>query len=304
MAQKKIQYKSACVFCGDKSPSNEHVFPQWLGKRLDYPSSQSIINRRVMKLTDGELRYVKIPKSTNHHISAVTTRKVCKKCNGEWLSQIESNTIPAYDKFRSIQSLDQHEQRTLACWAYLVALKWDLMEKQVSGYTPSHYSEFYIQKSPHDNTRVWIGTAESDAVECFHRTVAAMEEITDPKINNIRSTTLKIGTVVMYVLTHEPDSFEIVELANSKSSHKLKQIHPYISDIDQLSEPFVKLSFHEMAVLTKMCGMQHDSALREKLLGDEATADASSIYSLIFNVRDSLALHIARHITDIGLASR
>lgn len=302
---KKTQFKSICVFCGEKSPSDEHVFPQWLGRRLNYPCKQSAMHRRVMQIIDGKTVFTPILKKTNHHISAVTTRKVCKTCNNGWLSQIESNTTPIYEKMIKYNiTLNQHEQKTLASWAYLIALKWDLMETQISGYASSHYHEFFKNKTPSNNTRVWIGFTDNDDIECFHRTAATLENITDPIIRSIRSTTLKIGTAVFFVLTHDPETLELLESANTKSSHKLQQIYPHIKTINDVTDPFAILNHLEMAVLTKVCGMQHDPDLLKQFLGDEAAAATKSIYTLVFSERDSLALRISRHISGVGLTGR
>lgn len=299
---KKNQFKSSCVFCGGKSPSDEHVFPQWLGKRLKFPCNQSIQSSRVAEYIDGKLSYYHVVKKSRNHISSKTTRKICKNCNNGWLGRIENDLIPIYEKIINYElSLNQDEQLQLASWAYLLALKWDLMETKISGYRSEHYDEFYQNKIPSRNTKIWIGFSDDDEIECFHRTCIVTNNLNIPLSPNIRSTTLKIGTVVFFVLTDTSDTLEFLGSANTKSPHKLQQIHPYIKTVDDVSTPFSLLKYMEMQTLTKMCGMQHDNELFEMLLGSDYATYAGSIPPLIFSSHDSLALQILRGLADIGL---
>lgn len=299
---KKNQFKSSCVFCGGKSPSDEHVFPQWLGKRLNYPCDQSIQRRRVARYIDGELSYDNFEKSTRNHISSKTTRKICKECNNGWMGKMENDLVPIYEKaLNSKLNLSQDEQLKLASWAYLLALKWDLMETKISGYHHEHYDEFYHNKAPSKNTKIWIGFSGDDQIECFHRTCVITNDVNNLPPPNIRSTTLKIGPIVFYVLTDTSDSSEFLGSANTKSPHKLQQMHPYIKTIDDVSTPFSILRYMEMHTLTKTCGMQHDTELAKALLGQDYATYASSISTLVFSQHDSWALQTLRQVADIGL---
>jgi hypothetical protein len=202
--------------------------------------------------------------------------------------------MSVYDKIINYRIfLDEHEQQTLASWAYLLALKWDLLETQISGYSESYYYSFKKNKTPPANTKIWMGRSSNDELECYHRTAAESESILDQTTATTRATTLKIGPAVFFVLTYSGERSLFLESANIKSSHKLTQIHPQIQTINN-TEPTVLLTSSEMEILTKVCGQQHDSDMVKELLGPETEAAARPIFNLLFNRRNSLASRLLK----------
>lgn len=265
---KKTQFKNQCVFCKKKSPSAEHIFPQWLGKILSYPTSSSTFARTLTTATHDKFKRTVIPKNTSNHASGQTTKKVCIECNNQWLSQIESTVQPVFSRIiRSEKTvINKKDQENLAKWAFLLAIKWDLMEQAISGYQPFFYSNFYEGRSPPSNTRIWIGFSGNDDIQAYHRTLA-FSDVLGPRATspNLRSTTLKIGPLVFYVLTHEKYTYDYVESANS-SNTLLTQIHPFQTSLELHNIEDRRIPSYWLDYIAKCCGMHHSAEHIKELI--------------------------------------
>lgn len=273
---KKTQFKNQCIFCNKNSTSAEHIFPRWLGRTLSYPTSSSTFNRSLTKSVSDRYKRRVIPKNTSNHASGLTTRKVCIECNNQWLSDIENTVQPIFTRIIHSEKteLKKEDQAVLAKWAYLLAIKWDLMEKAISGYQPIFYSNFYKNRTPPQNTRVWVGLSGNDDIQAYHRTIALYYDFAPNTIPNIRSTTLKIGPVVFHILTHEEISYSYIESANA-FNNLLTQIHPFQTDVELHNVEHQLITSSFMDLISKACGMQHSETHLEELIQVEKKVDIS-----------------------------
>jgi hypothetical protein len=106
-----------CVFCGknDSKPSKEHIIPQWLSRL--FPNVMWDIEDRETKKTFQSKGRIEL-----------VTKKPCKRCNSEWLEQIESAAkpilLPLIDGSQS--TLNPDEQMIIALWFFTRAVMFDL----------------------------------------------------------------------------------------------------------------------------------------------------------------------------------
>src|SRR5229473_1855255 len=105
-----------CIFCDtDGQRSDEHIWPDWIGKRLPLRGKVSL--RRLRPDGTWERR----------NAIAFTSRitEVCLGCNGGWMKDIEDNVIPVAEPMifgmKKVR-LDHQDQQKLAAWVYLRTL--------------------------------------------------------------------------------------------------------------------------------------------------------------------------------------
>lgn len=151
-----------CVFCGEGAPSREHVIPQW----LDEPIKAS------RPLDPGQLRigithrYTPPPDSgcVMREWSApgpdLATKEVCKTCNNERLSQLETTVraeIGEMVKGHAVE-IKSETQVAVASWSYKTVLLMQLVKPEEFTFNPhARYTEFYQLRRPPPDTRIWLG---------------------------------------------------------------------------------------------------------------------------------------------------
>ena len=111
--------KEICIFCNvaleaskkclPASATEEHVFAKWVRK----PSVNK--NMRMFTATgNAEPQLVRKPP-----LERLVNKKVCRSCNGGWMSHLETEVAPIFDKMNEsngINSLGSGEVETLARW--------------------------------------------------------------------------------------------------------------------------------------------------------------------------------------------
>lgn len=126
-----------CIFCA-KRPANslEHIFvPNWAAEEV----------RRVGRpiRTDWEGRAV-FPKEP-------VARVVCRKCNNEWMSEIESAAKPIFTQLRKVKTdvINPVDAHRLAVWMTKTAM---VYESVAAGGSPVYFNR--EQRSQHREDRV------------------------------------------------------------------------------------------------------------------------------------------------------
>jgi hypothetical protein len=150
-----------CVFCKRIPPeiniTNEHVLPGWLRQHLGLNDSKLRMRQNYLDPETGE-------KKSSHRISPTSpfemkVKKVCGKCNNEWLSQIEGSIKPFILDLANGHSikLNETQKQRLALWAAKTAMTRSLMDKGARHIPDEHYQFLMQQQSPPPNTTVWLG---------------------------------------------------------------------------------------------------------------------------------------------------
>ena len=116
-----------CIFCRRRANTKEHVWADWLLKKI--PRRRGIRGER-----GKETFYIPGPDAE------LVVRFVCKRCNSGWMSDIENDAKPAIAAMvRDISfPLDASQQRTVAMWAVKTAMILDY-------FSPAGHSPFYSQ---------------------------------------------------------------------------------------------------------------------------------------------------------------
>ena len=107
-----------CIFCGKGGPfTREHVLPEWTAKLIGLGRVQ--VTREMQDR--NSITWAQV--GTFGH----TVTSVCKKCNGGWMSELETDVRPflskmIYPRTRGSVRLDPDEQMLLAGWLWKTAI--------------------------------------------------------------------------------------------------------------------------------------------------------------------------------------
>ena len=105
-----------CIFCGGKANSKEDAIPRWLAANYQSPA--------FMDLQLGDDKpVISYPVDQPE----LLIKKVCKKCNNEWMSRLEISAQPIIDRLREQPSceLNDEECRILALWSCKTAMMFE-----------------------------------------------------------------------------------------------------------------------------------------------------------------------------------
>jgi len=148
-----------CVFCGADSVTREHVWAKWLKKLTAYPAGRY---RFGLSGVPSSLTDFQAPAFSH------TVRRVCRKCNTGWMSDLETATeLLVTTMFAGERAvLATSEQDTLSRWMYKTALVVALLndEHEATQVDPLHYRDLAHGVMP-ANTTIWLGNMAPGELE-------------------------------------------------------------------------------------------------------------------------------------------
>jgi len=148
------------VFCGSAiAPGDppEHVIPKWM-RRFRPKGGWFTSGPSVVLVGETEIQAPDVPP----HLSKepeITTPVVCKSCNGEWMSDLEtwaSQTIDPLIRQDSHQALSVDDQAWLAVWATKTVMTWMTVPPGVGLIPPEDYRWLRTYKLPPPKFRVRV----------------------------------------------------------------------------------------------------------------------------------------------------
>jgi hypothetical protein len=144
------------------------VIAQWLDVPLRASQRSGVASRGITRATLTN-RW-KPPPNTSHaarswvskHPELVTT-SLCRRCNNEWLNQMETAARPHLEPMITGEpvELDSDAQRAVAVWAYKTALLMQLLRPENVRVIPmERYTALYADGRPPTDARVWLGAVQ------------------------------------------------------------------------------------------------------------------------------------------------
>lgn len=199
-----------CVFCGARADSKEHVFPNWLNGVFDqiptldksggaWERGSLVFGTGVHQHQDWLVR----------DIASVTTRYVCRGCNGGWMSTLEVRARPLLAPMilGKPHPLSMAQQLTVATWATKTAI---VCERSLSTpsrtFNPDQCAIVREHDQPPGLLRIYAACIEGQITPLRYAKVvvsAASRETGIPDFD-INLYTLQIGTLVIQVLRPDP----------------------------------------------------------------------------------------------------
>jgi hypothetical protein len=127
-----------CVFCGGPlggpASSKEHIFPRWLQEHLGLKGEEVV---SLLYADSG-----KIARRRTHSLSAHVSGLVCRRCNTDWLADLEAQAkpilIPLVDGSFSGQVRGKDCQ-IIAFWVFKTALTLQSVSLRERLVPPDHY---------------------------------------------------------------------------------------------------------------------------------------------------------------------
>jgi hypothetical protein len=142
-----------CVFCGAPADSQEHVWPDWAAPML---AGEGPLPHFHQILQEGR------PDEERHYTKdaySVTVGVVCKRCNNNWMSDLESQAKPYLEPMLNGHGRALHSTgiRTLAAWGLKTAMMVEHMHGAKRCVIPhEEYAYLFEHGEPSERVRIWM----------------------------------------------------------------------------------------------------------------------------------------------------
>jgi hypothetical protein len=238
-----------CIFCGGFGLSKEHVFGEWI---------QALIPTNFSKARHYPTFYVRVPgfgevarfsqRGKFDQPGDPLTRRlriVCKKCNNEWMSQLQENSIRILRPLimGDWQPIVEADQEILAAWIAMTTMVIDFADLRTQAVSLADRTILYRSHAAPSSWHIWIGRSVGGQHGAFWHTgfgIYTKEQplplISLPKCN-IQITTFTIGQLVCHSYSND-SLFPVKFSPNFEDFHKIYKVSPHcgaLQIIDRLS---------------------------------------------------------------------
>lgn len=205
-----------CIYCGGAGLTKEHLYADWL---REYIPRELDEHRTASTITFPHKSETKVRHQTGD-THAKRLRRVCLKCNGGWMSDLQQvakpHLVPMLEGRRT--ALSRNAQKIIAAWATMTAMTAEFVDDEMVAVPQIERDYLRETHLPPRSWRIWIGRyARSGMAKRYWHNVMAL---TDQKIersalylphpSNTQTTTICFGeNLVVYLMSSE------VELARS-----------------------------------------------------------------------------------------
>lgn len=156
-----------CIFCDSPVNTREHAWPRWLIKLLNATQESRPMSLRRHDGTDAQWLAKNAP---------LRFKEVCATCNNEWMSDLESESIPIMTPMIRGEAitLNIKQQITVGAWATKCAMLFDAHDPGETFHDRLDCLHFRKSLTPSlDSTNIWLGrynTSGSPHAFTEHRT--------------------------------------------------------------------------------------------------------------------------------------
>jgi hypothetical protein len=198
---------TTCVFCGSPGPmTREHVFPQWL--RALFPGLDKVDFTQQLRTTEGDKR-----RAYSGRPFSVAVKDVCRRCNNDWLSQMETDAKDILTPLMLDHSrtLTASEEYTVALWAtktILTVQGANIDEQRALG--PNSYEWVYKHRAPLPDSLMWLGRyrGRGQWPLALHEHAIVLNQLGDPPpgpnaTTNAFNVVLAIGHLLVWTFGHK-----------------------------------------------------------------------------------------------------
>jgi hypothetical protein len=227
---KRIQVPGRCIFCGATGLSKEHVWADWLKAYIPKDMAEHSSMSALLHPTHADRKTKKIagdPRSRR-------LRVVCRACNNEWMSRLQTATKPYLLPLvlGEVTALDVNAQATLAAWIAMFVMVAEHFDRAKVA-TPQSERDFLRKREKTPSTwRIWIGDYERGnwVGHWIHFAVPISGESHPIEMMsngvprpNTQTTTFVVGRLYVHVMSSPMDIFDDWRFAKPEL---MKQIWP------------------------------------------------------------------------------
>jgi hypothetical protein len=198
----------ACIFCGTRKVSREHVWSQWISRLIigdGLPGYSWTIERQA---PDGSS--VVVGQGDGNFIS-VKARCVCQRCNNGWMSDLEEHCKPLLGPMILGDGihLSRADRSDIAAWCALKAMVYEYALWTTDRIIPADAHQWLYdnrkQRLAPPEMSVWLSAYRGEAQEAgraWHRRGNAQMERSS--LGQIYWTTILVGHLVFQVAGFAP----------------------------------------------------------------------------------------------------
>jgi hypothetical protein len=97
-------------------------------------------------------------------------RRVCQRCNSEWMSQLEVRAKPLLEPMFDGKpvTLEQDEQAVVAAWVVKTLIMLDLWRPKPNAFSPSHHQQLYRLGAAPLDTAVLLALVDRPTQHTFY----------------------------------------------------------------------------------------------------------------------------------------
>lgn len=159
----------ACIFCGSRSLSREHVLPEWLQEWSGRGIGEHIVSLGIDS------------KSFSAPPFTATVKAVCQECNSGWMSRLEAaakhhlkGLILGHDR-----QIETFIQPILATWAYKTVLIHEAAMPERKMWLP-FYADLHLNRLPHAAAQVYLAKYDWESEDLATRYLGSKARWRDP----------------------------------------------------------------------------------------------------------------------------
>lgn len=239
---------NTCIYCGTTGVTNEHIIPQWLGKIIGRSEPTNSLSHKLYGRGATIIDEEWSERPGDGH--TVTVRRVCKSCNGGWMSKMQATVKPLIIEMLSGDHLVLHRlhQTRLAAWSAMTFMNGDF-RRPFSSAIPQEDRTYLLnnQLAPR-SWYIWIGRYErSHAGLLFAHNSIPVSTPGYPAADtlngqvppsNTQSSTVIIGDIFLTCISSSARDLHNYWQFNPRNSAFLSQIWPIRSPRIAWPPPF------------------------------------------------------------------
>lgn len=189
-----------CVFCGERANSREDLWPKWVIALIgDQPIRHAIHGSLNKVLPKAELK----------------SKRVCKKCNNEWMSELENSNKPLLScLMQDISTPIDAEQRTgLIQWSMKTAMTFDTIRPNRC-FSAFECEAFRNARMIPEYTKMWVGRLDASHLAAVGTDLRRADLSGQTILGKGVAFTLVTGHLVIQVFNfHSVSHFDPTQLA-------------------------------------------------------------------------------------------
>jgi len=151
--------RTGCIFCGSTPTTNEHVISRWAADVVNQDPRGIATDSRHARYADTDGERVELQEWGSKHID-FKGNCVCGKCNGGWMSGIESDArvvvTPMIQGAKNVV-LDRDAQDIVATWLALKAIIERYSRSPIIPIRREWIDHFYEDRRPPSTWQIRLG---------------------------------------------------------------------------------------------------------------------------------------------------
>jgi hypothetical protein len=230
------QEAGRCIFCGKQGDmSKEHIWSDWLDEVIPRGGDHFVTVTSLLNADGNPLPDLRQKRQGAVHTKKV--RRVCRTCNGGWMSNIVNTAKPHATKLIKGEQieLDADQQLAVATWLSLSAMMADLNARAHRKFPTTDLANMFSYHCPPPHWFMAVGLYDGpEPVACIQSPFARVLRDTRTGVDHLDFISHSIAMIVgrLYVIFH----------AITPSAHPLARLTPHMLYLPHLTQIWPRLA--------------------------------------------------------------